>query len=149
MLTVDVQSYLPYDLLVKMDIASMANSLEARSPFLDHEVMEFAARLPRAYKLRGMRQKYLLVKLAEKLVPKETLYRPKMGFAMPIGSWFRQDLKDLLYETILSPLALKRGYFQPHAVQQIVQTHTAGQRDYGYALWALLMLELWFREFVD
>lgn len=149
MLTVDVQSYLPYDLLVKMDIASMANSLEARSPFLDHEVMEFAARLPRAYKLRGMRQKYLLVKLAEKLVPKETLYRPKMGFAMPIGSWFRQDLKDLLYETILSPLALKRGYFQPHAVRQIVQTHTAGQRDYGYALWALLMLELWFREFVD
>jgi asparagine synthase (glutamine-hydrolysing) len=149
MLTADVQSYLPYDLLVKMDIASMANSLEARSPFLDHEVMEFAARLPLAYKLRGMRQKYLLVKLAGKLVPKEILYRPKMGFAMPIGSWFRQDLKNLLYETVLSPTALKRAYFRPQTVQQIVQTHINGQRDYGYALWALLMLELWFREFID
>src|SRR5207244_6618351 len=87
LLSVDIESYLPYDLLVKMDIASMANSLEARSPFLDHHVMEFCARLPASYKLRGMRLKHLLKKAGAGLLPPETLTRRKMGFGVPVGSW--------------------------------------------------------------
>src|SRR5205807_6727321 len=88
-MAVDVQSYLPYDLLVKVDITSMANSLEARSPFLDHEVMEFAARLPVHWKLRGRESKYILRRAFPDLLPPENINRPKMGFGVPVGQWFR------------------------------------------------------------
>ena len=149
LLATDVRSYLPYDLLVKMDIATMASSLEARSPFLDHKVMEFAARLPGRYKLHGTTLKYLLKKVARKLLPAENLDRRKMGFGMPVGNWMRGELRPLLDDVLLSPRALARGYFRPEAVQQLVQENAKGPHDHSNQLWALLWLELWHQEFLD
>jgi asparagine synthase (glutamine-hydrolysing) len=142
-------TYLPNDLLVKVDIASMAVSLEARSPFLDHHVIEFAASLPEKFKLRGLTTKYLLKRVLKKLVPVENLNRAKMGFGVPIGYWFRDRMKNFLGETILSDKALKRGLFKPEAVKRMFDLHTGGERDYAHQLWTLLMLELWFNRFID
>jgi asparagine synthase (glutamine-hydrolysing) len=147
LLKTDVSNYLPYDLLVKVDIASMANSLEARSPLLDHKLMEFAARLPVSYKLKGSLKKYIFKKYLEKSIPKQNLYRTKMGFAMPVGAWLRGSLKDLVVGTLLSDASLKRGYFNPQTVKTIVKNHLSGKSDYAYQLWSLLMLELWHQQF--
>jgi asparagine synthase (glutamine-hydrolysing) len=149
MLALDVESYLPYDLLVKMDIATMANSLEARSPFLDHHVMEFCARLPARYKMRGMRLKHLLKQAGAGLLPPETLTRRKMGFGVPVGNWMRGELRPWMEDLLLSPRALKRGYFQPEGLRQVVDRHLGGQEDRSLELWALLWLELWHQEFMD
>jgi asparagine synthase (glutamine-hydrolysing) len=145
----DTSNYLPNDLLVKVDIASMAVSLEARAPFLDHNVMEFAASLPARYKLRGLTTKYLLKRALRGLLPDETLRRRKMGFGVPISHWFRGELKGFLSDTILSDTALGRGYFIPDVVRRLVDEHSDGRRDYAPQLWTLLMLELWHREFID
>jgi asparagine synthase (glutamine-hydrolysing) len=145
-LGVDVRSYLPYDLLVKMDIATMANSLEARSPFLDHRVMEFAARLPSRYKVRGRTLKYLLKKVGQRHLPAEVLKRRKMGFGVPIRRWLGEDLRPLVEDSLFSERAQRRGYFQPEAVRRLVEANRTGQRDESFQLWALLWLELWHRE---
>ncbi|HEY8461044.1 MAG TPA: asparagine synthase-related protein, partial [Blastocatellia bacterium] len=144
----DVASYLPYDLLVKVDIASMANSLEARSPFLDHEVMEFAARLPVEIKFRGGRLKSLLKRAFADLLPPQNANRRKMGFGVPIGQWFRGPLRDLLRDALLSPVALGRGYFREPEVRRLVDEHLERRADHASQLWSLLMLELWHREFI-
>jgi len=149
MLALDVESYLPYDLLVKMDIATMANSLETRSPFLDHHVMEFSARLPASYKLRGMSLKHLLKKACTGLLPPETLTRRKMGFGVPVGNWMRGELRSWMEDLLLSTRSLKRGYFQPEALRQVVDRHLEGLEDRSFELWALLWLELWHQEFMD
>ena len=146
---VDVQSYLPYDLLVKVDITSMANSLEARSPFLDHEVMEFAAALPVDLKLKGKESKYLLKRAFSDLLPDENVQRRKMGFGVPVGEWFRGPLKKLLEDALLSELTHRRGYFNRKLVQTLVADHLERRCDNGFTLWNLLMLELWHREFID
>ena len=148
-LLTDMMTYLPNDLLVKVDIASMAVSLEARSPFLDHRVIEFAASLPEKFKLRGLTTKYLLKRVLKQLLPQENLQRKKMGFGVPIGHWFRGELQPFLRETILSEKAMKRGFFKPAAVRQLVELHTSQQRDHSHQLWTLLMLELWFQRFID
>jgi len=148
-LLTDIMTYLPNDLLVKVDIATMAVSLEARSPFLDHHVMEFAASLPEKFKLRGLTTKYLLKRMLKKLLPAENLDRRKMGFGVPVGHWFRGRLQPFLRETLLAEAALKRGLFKPDAVKQLIELHTRGERDYSHQLWTLLMLELWFRRFID
>ena len=148
-LLTDIMTYLPNDLLVKVDIATMANSLEARSPFLDHQVIEFAATLPEKYKLRGLTTKYLLKQILRKLLPAENLDRRKMGFGVPIGNWFRGKLQPLLRETLLAERSLKRGLFRPEALKRLVELHTLGERDYSPQLWTLLMLELWFQRFID
>jgi asparagine synthase (glutamine-hydrolysing) len=148
-LMADTFNYLPNDLLVKVDIASMAVSLEARSPFLDHHVMEFAASLPARFKLRGLTTKYLLKNALRGLVPQENLTRSKMGFGVPIGHWFRAEMKGLLKEAILSDRSLGRGYFKPDSVRLLVDDHIAQRRDYSHQLWTLLMLELWHQEFID
>ncbi len=145
----DIMTYLPNDLLVKVDIATMAVSLEARSPFLDHHVIEFAASLPEKLKLRGLTTKYLLKRVLKQLVPAENLERRKMGFGVPIGYWFRGKLQPFLRETVLSEKAEKRKLFKPEAVKQLVELHTRGERDYSHQLWTLLMLELWFQRFID
>ncbi len=145
----DQMTYLPNDLLVKVDIASMANSLEARSPLLDHKVIEFAASLPEAIKIRGTETKYLLKKVASRLVPREVLYRKKMGFGVPLTHWFRGHLKGYLRDTLLSEKCLKRGLVKPEIVTRLVHEHTSGERDHVAQLWTLLMLELWFRQMVD
>ncbi len=148
-LLADINTYLPNDLLVKVDIATMAVSLEARSPFLDHHLIEFAASLPEKLKLRGLTTKYLLKRMLKKLLPAENLDRRKMGFGVPIGHWFRGKLQPFLRETILSERALNRGLFRPEAVKQLVELHTRGERDNSHQLWTLLMLELWFQKFID
>ncbi|MCP4714691.1 MAG: asparagine synthase (glutamine-hydrolyzing), partial [Deltaproteobacteria bacterium] len=148
-LFVDIMSYLPYDLLPKVDIASMAVSLEARSPFLDHKLMEFAARLPLNLKLRGMQTKYLLKKTFAPYLPADILKRKKMGFGVPLNRWFCRDLKPVAYDILLSKQALGRGYFQREVIEQLLSEHVALQADHSYRLWALLWLELWHRMFVD
>ena len=148
-LLTDLMTYLPNDLLVKVDIATMAVSLEARSPFLDHHVIEFAASLPESFKLRRLTTKYLLKKMLRKLLPSENLNRRKMGFGIPIGYWFLGKLQPFLRENLLSEKALQRGLFKPEVVRQLVERHTRGERDYSHQLWTLLMLELWFQRFLD
>jgi asparagine synthase (glutamine-hydrolysing) len=142
-------TYLPNDLLVKVDIASMAVSLEARSPFLDHHVIEFAASLPENLKLRGLTTKYLLKRVLAKLLPAENLQRRKMGFGVPINHWLRGQMQPFLRETLLSEKALGRGFFKPESVARMVELHTRSERDYAHQLWTLLMLELWFQRFID
>ncbi|HEX8455726.1 MAG TPA: asparagine synthase (glutamine-hydrolyzing) [Pyrinomonadaceae bacterium] len=148
-LLADTMTYLPNDLLVKVDIASMAVSLEARSPFLDHHVIEFAASLPENLKLRGLTTKYLLKRVLAKLLPAENLQRRKMGFGVPIGHWLRGEMQKFLRDTLLSEKALGRGFFRPEAVRRMVELHTRGERDHAHQLWTLLMLELWFQRFID
>jgi len=145
----DTARYLPDDLLVKMDIASMAVSLEARSPFLDHHLMEFAASLPARLKLKGLTTKYILKRGLRGLLPDQNLTRAKMGLGVPIGRWFRAKLKDFLSEAILSERALSRGYFNPSAVRDIFAQHLSGRCDHGALLWTMMMMELWHREFID
>jgi asparagine synthase (glutamine-hydrolysing) len=148
-MAVDIKSYLPYDLLTKVDIAAMANSLEARSPFLDHVVMEFAARLPPHLKLRGRQSKYLLKKTFADLLPTENIKRRKMGFGVPIARWLRTSSRALLQDTLLSHRAREREYFKPERVDCLVREHVTERADHSFQLWNLLMLELWQREFVD
>jgi asparagine synthase (glutamine-hydrolysing) len=127
----------------------MANSLEARSPFLDQEVMEFAARLPVHLKLRGRESKYLLKRAFSDLLPRKNVARRKMGFAVPVGEWFRGSLKPLLEDALLSEQASKRHYFQPKTINRLVQDHLTTKADHSFKLWNLMMLELWHREFID
>ena len=148
-LLTDTMTYLPNDLLVKMDIASMTVSLEARSPFLDHHLVEFAASLPEGLKLRGMTTKYLLKRILKKFVPEENLTRAKMGFGVPIGHWFRGTMQPFLRETLLSEKAGARGLFNRDRVKELIEQHTANKVNHEHRLWSLLMLELWFQRFID
>jgi asparagine synthase (glutamine-hydrolysing) len=145
----DQMTYLPNDLLVKVDIASMANSLEARSPFLDHKVIEFAASLPENLKMRGFETKSLLKKVAARLVPREVVYRRKMGFGVPVGKWFRGEMKDFVKSVLLSEKSLERGIMKRDAIERCVVEHTTGMKDNSFQIWTLLMLELWFQRFID
>lgn len=144
----DVHTYLPDDLLVKVDIASMANSLECRAPFLDHELMEWAARLPEAQRSPGGEPKGLLKRALGPHLPRELLYRKKMGFAAPIDGWIDGALRARVEDALLSPRAEARELFKAEAVAALLQRHRSGARQ-GYRLWALLMLELWFRQWID
>jgi len=145
----DQMTYLPNDLLVKVDIASMANSLEARSPFLDHKVIEFAASLPEKLKLNGFETKSFLKKVAARLVPHEAVYRRKMGFGVPVGKWFRGEMKDFVRDVLLSQKAMERGIVKPEMLKKYVDEHTNAERDHAFQVWALLMLELWYQRFID
>ncbi|KPK41439.1 MAG: hypothetical protein AMJ78_05490 [Omnitrophica WOR_2 bacterium SM23_29] len=149
LMKLDTSTYLPDDLLVKADIASMANALEARSPFLDHRLMEFAVSLPSYFKLKGITRKYILKKIAAKFIPEKNINRTKQGFGVPIGQWFRAELKDYLCDNLLSSKFLKRGYFDSGAIKEMVNLHISRQKDYSFQLWALLMFELWHRKFME
>jgi asparagine synthase (glutamine-hydrolysing) len=147
LLSADVRSYLPEDLLVKMDIATMAHGLEARSPLLDHKVMEFAARLPVGEKLAGTTTKVLLKRVAGRLLPGRNLTRRKMGFGVPVGDWMRGDLQPMIQELLLSPGARCHTWFRPEAIGRLLAEHVHRASDHTAKLWALLWLELWVREF--
>jgi asparagine synthase (glutamine-hydrolysing) len=149
LLDVDVNSYLPGDLLVKMDIATMAYSLEARSPLLDPEVMELGASLPAHLKLRGTEKKVVMRDALRGWIPDEILDRPKMGFGVPIVDWFRHDLREWTRDILLDPVARDRGWFDPGYVEATLDRHAAGLEDASSRIWALLVLEMWLREFVD
>lgn len=148
-LYVDVHTYLPDDLLVKVDIATMAHSLEARSPFLDHRVMEFAASLPESLKLKGWRKKYFLKRAFKGILPEEILKRPKTGFGVPLDAWFRNDLRDMAYDVLLSRKAIERGYFRTVEVRNLLDTHCEKTADHSYRIWALLVLEMWHLQFAN
>jgi asparagine synthase (glutamine-hydrolysing) len=145
----DIAMYLPDDLLVKMDIASMAHSLEVRSPFLDHHVVEFAARLPVSMKLRGRTAKYLLKRAMAAQLPPTVLHRRKAGFGVPIDDWFRGRLGDTTRDLLLSKRATERGYFETKTVRRYLDDHAKGTAQHHARLWSLLMLELWHQTFID
>ncbi|MFN0071082.1 MAG: asparagine synthetase B family protein, partial [Chloroflexota bacterium] len=145
----DTATYLPDDLLVKVDIATMANSLEARSPFLDYRLVEFAARLPLSLKIRDGNSKYLVKRAMRDRIPPAILNRRKAGFGVPLGRWFRDDLKCMLQEVVLGEQALARQYFEPAAIRRLVHDHVDGRADFAPRLWALLVLELWHQAFID
>jgi asparagine synthase (glutamine-hydrolysing) len=145
----DSRTYLPDDLLVKMDIASMAHSLEVRSPLLDHVVVEFAASLPLELKLRGSIQKYLLRQIMRPVLPESVTRRRKMGFAVPLDRWFKGELHAMALDVLLDATARNRGYFRPEAVNRLLNEHERGIGRHHAKLWALLALELWHRMFLD
>lgn len=146
----DIATYLPDDLLVKVDIATMAVGLEGRSPFLDHKFMELTAQIPFHLKLKGLNtKKYILKKALEGILPDPILYRPKMGFGVPIERWFRGDLQKFTANILLSDRASARGLFRPEAVQKLLKIHTNSNINYANHIWALLTLELWLREYFD
>lgn len=148
-LDADVRLYLPDDLLVKMDIASMANSLEVRSPFLDHKFMEFIATIPSDLKVRQGVTKYIFKKSVEPILPKEVIERRKMGFEVPIAHWFRHELREIAMDVLLDHSAISRGYFKPDTVRRLIDEHVNGVAGWHHQLWNLLMLELWHRMFID
>jgi len=145
----DLMTYLPENLLVKMDIATMANSLETRSPFLDHKLIEFTAQIPAHLKLKGFTSKYILKKALRNILPREILHRGKMGFGLPIGEWFRRELKGYVQGILLHKRCIDRGYFEKGTVQRLLDEHISGKVDHGYRLWILLNLELWHQMFID
>jgi len=142
----DLTTYLPCDLMTKVDIASMAHSLEVRQPFLDYRVVEFAASLPIALKFRWGRGKQLLRQAFGQLLPPEIWRRKKMGFGVPLEHWFRHELRDLTHDVLLTEQARTRQFFRGEAIAQLVAEHEQRQFDHAYRLWALLVLELWLRE---
>jgi asparagine synthase (glutamine-hydrolysing) len=149
LLYLDIHTYLPEDLLVKMDIATMANSLEARVPFLDHVLMEFAAGIPSGLKLKGSKSKFILKETFSNLLPQAILKRKKMGFGVPVSRWFRKELKDYIYEILLDRKTLNRGYFKREGIERLLNDHIALRYDHSARIWALLFLEIWFRVFMD
>jgi asparagine synthase (glutamine-hydrolysing) len=147
----DLLTYLPGDLLVKVDLASMAHSLECRGPFLDHRVVELAMAMPASRKLRirGGRSKAILKQAFPELLPTAIRHRAKMGFGVPVDRWFRGPLKDELRAVLLDPVSQSRGLFRPETVAKLVDEHIDAKRDHAYRLWNLLILELWFRNHID
>ncbi|HUY33815.1 MAG TPA: asparagine synthase (glutamine-hydrolyzing) [Pirellulales bacterium] len=145
----DLLTYLPCDLMTKVDIASMANSLECRAPFLDHQVVELAAAMPLALKYRRGRGKRILLEVFGDLLPKSVRRRAKMGFGVPLGHWFRHELREFARDVLLDSRSLGRGYFRADVVRSMVDDHQSGRFDHSYRLWALLVFELWQREWVD
>jgi asparagine synthase (glutamine-hydrolysing) len=141
----DFKTYLPGDILTKVDRASMANSLEVRVPLLDHTLVEWAARLPSHLKLRGREGKYIFKSALEPYVPDEILYRPKQGFAVPLAAWFRGPLRQRLRETLGGPSLRESGLFEMAAIDALVEQHQSGERDHSAALWTLSMFESFLR----
>jgi len=148
-LYVDANTYLIDDIMTKVDRTSMAVSLEAREPLLDHKLLEFAATVPARFKLRNGQGKYLLRRLLERSVPKSIVDRPKHGFEAPIGEWLRKPLAPLAGDLFFDGRMRDRGVFDTRTVERIWHEHQSGARDHRHRLWSLLMLELWFRQFAD
>jgi asparagine synthase (glutamine-hydrolysing) len=149
-LYLDAKTYLPGDILTKVDRMSMATSLEVRAPLLDHEFAEWAARLSPRWKTRFGESKYILKKLGERIgVPRQVLYRPKKGFSMPLVHWFRQEPRPELLDILLEPRTMQRGYFQERSIRCRLLEHRRGIRDRSWEIWHLLIFELWHRNFLE
>jgi asparagine synthase (glutamine-hydrolysing) len=149
LLDVEIQTWLPDDLLAKMDVATMAHALEARSPLLDHAFMELAAALPSHLKMKGTESKRIFKDAVREWLPAGTADRPKWGFEVPVASWLRTHLRNLAADVLLDPRTVDRGLFREQAVRSLIDDHLAGVKDHSYRLWCLLHLELWFRTYVD
>jgi asparagine synthase (glutamine-hydrolysing) len=149
MMRFDAETYLPEDVLTKVDRMSMAHSIESRVPLLDNEVIAFAASLPSSLKIAKGLRKRVLKQVAAALLPREIVDRPKQGFGVPLGVWFRGNLRELFADTLLSPASLQRGYFNPVFVRRLVDAHLSGRRDHTWRLWQLVVFERWHRLYVD
>jgi asparagine synthase (glutamine-hydrolysing) len=145
----DFRTYLPEDILTKVDRMSMAHSIESRVPLLDTSVVELAASFPPSLKICSGRQKHVLKQAVADLLPSSVLDRPKHGFGVPVGAWFRGNVRELFADTLLSARSRQRGLFRPAAVERLVTEHVSGRRDHTLRLWLLVVLELWQRQYVD
>jgi len=141
----DLKTYLIGDINTKVDRASMAHSLEVREPLMDHELVEWLATLPPSLKIRGQEGKYLLKKAMEPLLPNDILYRPKMGFSVPLAKWFRGPLKQRVRDAVLGPRLAATGWFNREYLEHLIDAHQSGARDYSAPLWTLLMFEAFLR----
>jgi len=149
MMRFDAETYLPEDVLTKVDRMSMAHSIESRVPLLDNKVIDFASSLPSTFKIRNERRKHVLKEVAATLLPAAILARPKQGFGVPLGVWFQGNLRELFADTLLSARSLQRGYFRPAFVKRLVKEHAAGKRDHTLRLWQLVIFERWHRQYMD
>jgi asparagine synthase (glutamine-hydrolysing) len=151
----DMKTYLPGGILVKVDRMSMANSLEVRAPILDYEVVEAAAKLPSSYKFKVSEnnakgeKKHILKELFKPMLPDDILYRKKMGFAVPLATWLREELKDTAQEYLLNRNQGLVNYFKPDAIQSMWSAHQSGQKDYSSPLWSMLMFQMWWDKYMD
>jgi asparagine synthase (glutamine-hydrolysing) len=149
MMKFDFETYLPEDVLTKVDRMSMAHSIESRVPLLDNDVIDFAATLPGSFKIHGGRRKHVLKEAVRDLLPSGILDRKKQGFGIPLGTWFRGGLTGVFSDVLASPRTRQRGYFEPGFVDRIVGEHLSGKRDHTLRLWQLLVFELWHRQYLD
>lgn len=149
LLYLDSKTYLPGDILTKVDRMSMANSLETRSPLLDHLLIEFVQTIPAQFKLNGHQTKFILKEAVRGLVPEEIINRKKHGFSVPIATWFKRELKGMVSDVLMDGTTRARGLFDERAVKRIFREHQEGRRDNSRHLWQLLVLELWYRTFID
>src|SRR6185503_10261857 len=149
LLYIDSKTYLPGDILTKVDRASMAASLEARVPLLDHKLIEFVTRIPAAMKMVGVETKHIFKRAVADLVSPEILNRPKQGFGVPIQKWINEQLRDRIRDTLNDSRTQQRGYVARAHISTLLDEHERGRRDHSMALWSLLMLELWHRHYVD
>jgi len=145
----DFDTYLPEDVLTKVDRMSMAHSIESRVPLLDHEVVTFAASLPARFKIQGSERKRVLKRAAAGVLPAEVLTRKKQGFGVPLADWFRGPLRALLADTLQSDRVRQRGYLDSSFVDRLIREHLSGRRDHALRLWVLLMFELWHQRYLD
>jgi asparagine synthase (glutamine-hydrolysing) len=149
MMRFDAETYLPEDVLTKVDRMSMAHSIESRVPLLDNDVVAFASALPVSMKIKGGRRKHVLKEVAATMLPRDLLDRRKQGFGIPLGVWFRGHLRELFADTLLASASLQRGYFRPEFVRQLVSEHMAGKRDHTLRLWQLVVFERWHQQYAD
>jgi asparagine synthase (glutamine-hydrolysing) len=149
MMRFDLETYLPDDVLTKVDRMSMAHSIESRVPLLDNHVVDLANALPASLKIKNGRRKHVLKEVAARLLPEGIVDRKKQGFGVPLGTWFRGDLKELFADTLLATRTLQRGYFEPRFVRRLVNEHLSGRRDHTLRLWQLVVFERWHRQYVD
>jgi asparagine synthase (glutamine-hydrolysing) len=148
MLYMDVKGLLPGDMLAKVDMMSMANSLEVRVPILDHSLAEFAFQLRGDTKLKGRTGKYILMETFREILPPALHRRPKKGFEMPIGAWLRNDLRFLVDEYLDRGLIKRQGLFNPKIIDGLIRTHMAGRRDTSWHLWNLIVFQHWYRRYL-
>jgi asparagine synthase (glutamine-hydrolysing) len=128
---------------------SMAHSIESRVPLLDNHVIDFAASLPAHFKIRDGRRKHVLKRVAAGVLPADILNRPKQGFGVPMSVWFRGGLRELFTDTLLSPRAIQRGYFQPAFIRRLIDEHVSGKRNHDFRLWQLVVFERWLDLYAD
>jgi asparagine synthase (glutamine-hydrolysing) len=148
MLAVDRETYLPDDLLFKIDVATMSHGLEARSPFLDHHLVKYVARLPGNLKLRGWKKKYILKQALRDVLPPQVLNRRKKGFDVPIGRWLKDELKETCRDA-LSDNGLIADVFEKNKLEKMFEDHLRGHKDWGRFFWMIVMLHLWFELFFE
>jgi asparagine synthase (glutamine-hydrolysing) len=149
LLYIDCKTYLPGDILTKVDRTSMATSLEVRVPLLDHKLIDFVTKVPASLKLAGTETKHLLKRVAKDLIPSEILERPKQGFGIPLEEWINRQLRDQIREILLEPRTRQRGYVNYDYVDLILDEHHKERRDHSFPLWSLFILELWHRQYID